>query len=239
MPPAFLLALSILYQIVDALSNIEFVATKIKILNLQGLWKFLEAGGNSIVFVAGTGWLGYLILRPERQQKSLQAKLQLELEILYEKQPPYEVLDQNKRLYRIGIRNNGGTTIRDVRVQLVKINGTTMNLLPMELRQSDDFEPRRSRVWRPISQSSPPPPDFRRSFNLNPGQMLLVDVVEKYEVEKNTNVILCLASHGLRNHIPDGSYELEMLITAENISPILKNLHVNVDESGRLHLVAA
>ncbi len=74
-PPMFML----IYSIIDAASNIQFVLESYRRVELpirsliEPMWEVVKSGiGNLAFALIGTGWLAYLILRPEKTPTGLQ-----------------------------------------------------------------------------------------------------------------------------------------------------------------------
>ncbi len=164
------------------------------------------------------------IRNQEKEIDKLRERLEPRFEIIFGEDGSFEQVnklgvDEIQRLYRIGVVNQGGTTITNVRVQLEKIDDYNNPFLPVELRQMHD--------------NTPP---YKRSFSLNPEQTQFVDVVSKRERGSGYDVpiVLWYAVEDLPNTIPRSRYKLHILVIGDNVQPHRQIFRVGVNDEGRL-----
>lgn len=108
------------------------------------------------------------------------------------------------RIHRIEVKNESTvTTVRNVKVQLEYIDPNSASL-PVSIIEMNDKKDTNGH--------------YREEFNFNPGERRYFNVVGKHEW-KDSTVFVTYAVPPLHKALPDGAYEIGILVTGENALP--------------------
>ncbi len=167
-------------------------------------WKALPAWyglvGLGIVFLAGFLKVNYeQSVEKDRRIEKLEQRLAPRLEIVFDVQlypscmmesatDPRLWNDVITRLFRVEVRNAGGEAVDQVRLQLTSFDPQGARFLPVEMRFMHDRTP--------DGQQS------RDGMTLLPGEIRLVDIVQKSQAPSRPEMELQYALQSLPSSIP-------------------------------------
>jgi hypothetical protein len=202
--------------------NILFGETLVGIVFL--LWWSLANPPNSrliAVFVVAMFLAGYYAWRAEYIR--LEPKLSI-IELVRDEWDIFNVPEANEHaiLWYFKIKNiSEGLTVRNISVQLNQIEPVVNDLdwLPINLHLKHD-NPMRVK-------------DYLHSFDLNPGETKAVDFVSAIVGQHHFSIEHVLRGR-VNNRVRNGRYRLEVIVTAQNLPPLLQWLDVRMDGELRL-----